>query len=118
MSKYDGSYEITVDSVGKTVNIYVSGSANPEAIQEFLNEYNSKTSKIQVSDFTLIVDCQEMSVETQDKVQKLEEVFKMYQQTGFKDISFKVKASNGILKMQLNRIIRNSGVSNAKLLEV
>lgn len=118
MSKYDGSYEIAVDSLKKTVNIYVSGSADPEAIQGFLNEYNSAVNKIQVNDFSLIVDCKEMSVETQDKIGKLEQVFKMYQQTGFKDIAFTVKSSNGVLKMQLNRIIRISGVTNAKIVEV
>lgn len=59
-----------------------------------------------------------MSVETQDKISKLEQVFKMYQQTGFKDIAFTVKSSNGVLKMQLNRIIRISGVTNAKIVEV
>ena len=99
------------------MNIYISGSADPEAIQGFLKEYNSAVNNIQVSDFALIVDCQEMSVETQDKVKKLEEIFKMYQQTGFKDILFTVKASNTILKMQLNRIIRMSGVTNAKLVD-
>lgn len=83
-----------------------------------MNEYKSAVNKIQVNDFSLIVDCKEMSVETQDKISKLEQVFKMYQQTGFKDISFTVKSSNGVLKMQLNRIIRISGVTNAKIVEV
>jgi hypothetical protein len=43
----------------------------------------------------------------------------MYQQSGFKKIILKVTSSNTILKMQLNRIIRNSGgAGNVELLEV
>ena len=118
MAYTNGSYEIKVDNTIKTVNLYVSGAAKPEAIHGFLNEYNSTVNKIQVNEFDLIVDCQEMSVETQDKIEKLVEIFKMYQQSGFKNIIFKVKSSNAILKMQLKRIIRNSGVDNVELLEV
>lgn len=118
MALNNGSYEIKVDNAKKTVNLYVSGSAKPEAIQDYLNEFNSIVNKIQVSEFDLIADCQEMSVETPDKVDKMVGVIKMYQQSGFKKIILKVAASNTILKMQLKRVVRTSGVGNIELLEV
>lgn len=118
MDVNNGSYDIKVNNTEKNVNLHVSGTAKPEEVQGFMNEYNSTVNKIQVSEFDLIVNCQDMSVETQDKIDKLAEIFKMYQQSGFKNIIFEVKSSNTILKMQLKRIIRNSGVDNAELLEV
>ena len=84
MANHDGSYEIKVDNTKKAVYLFVSGTAKTEAIQGFMNEYNTTVNQIQVSEFALIVDCQEMSVETQDKIDSLIEIVKMYQQSGFK----------------------------------
>ena len=118
MALNNGSYEIKVNKIKKTVNLYVSGTAKPEAIEDFLKEYNSTVNSIQVSEFDLVADGQEMSVETPENVQQLVEIMKMYQHSGFKNVIIQVASSNAILKMQLKRIIRNSGADNIKFLEV
>lgn len=110
-----GSYSITLNKTAKKMELFVSGKADPEAVQGFFDEYTDAVKKIQPSEYELVVDCKEMQVETPDMLEKLSATFDLYGKTGFKQITFEV--SSAILKMQINRIARNIGLTNAQVIE-
>lgn len=110
-----GSYSITLNKTTKKVELFVSGKADPEAVQGFFDEYTTIVTQIQPSEYELVVDCREMQVETPDMLEKLSATFDLYGKTGFKQITFEV--GSAILKMQINRIARNIGLTNAQVVE-
>lgn len=111
-----GSYNITLNTTEKKVFLFVSGKAAPEAVQGFFTEYQQTISKIQPAEYELVVDCKEMQVETPEMQEKLSAAFELYKETGFKQVTFEV--SSAIIKMQLNRIARKVGLTNANVVEV
>ncbi|MER2110513.1 MAG: hypothetical protein ABS899_06550 [Desemzia incerta] len=111
-----GSYTITVNETEKKVFLFVSGKAEPEAIQGFFNDYSQTVSDIKPSEYELVVDCKEMQVETPDMLEQLAASFNLYKETGFKEITFEVNSA--ILKMQINRIVRQVNLTNANVVEV
>lgn len=111
-----GNYTITVNEKEKTVFLFVSGKAEPEAVQGFFNDYSQTVSDIKPFEYELVVDCKEMQVETPDMLEKLAASFSLYNETGFKQITFEVNSA--ILKMQINRIARQVGLTNAQIIEV
>ena len=110
-----GNYTITVDAAEKKVFLFVSGKAEPEAVQGFFNDYSQTVSAINPSEYELVVDCKEMQVETPDMLEKLGASFSLYNETGFKQITFEI--SSAVIKMQINRIARNVGLTNARIVE-
>lgn len=110
-----GSYDITLNKAEKKVFLYVSGKAEPDAIQGFFDEYNNMVAQIQPAEYELVVDCKEMQVVSPDMTEKLAASFELYKSTGFKKVIF--EASSSIIKMQLNRIARQAGLSNAEVIE-
>jgi hypothetical protein len=112
----NGSYEIKVDRVKKEIKIRVAGSATPEGAQAFINEYNQKTSSVNSQEYNCVADCTDMKVAGTELLPLLESCVKLYKQTGFKKIIFSV-GKNPILKMQLSRLIRQNGITNAEVTE-
>lgn len=118
MEHANGGYKINKNPINKTVGLYVSGRGEESAIKDFLAEYNSIVSSITPSEYDLIIDCKDMELERQEIVDKLVDIFIMYKNTGFKNVILQVKKNNNILKMQLNRVTRMSGLGEAKFQEV
>lgn len=114
-TKSTGNYSIVLNTTEKKVFLFVSGKADPEAVQGFFNEYQQTVKKIQPAEYELVVDCKEMQVETPDMQEKLSATFELYKETGFKQVTFEV--SSAIIKMQLNRIARKVSFTNASVVE-
>ena len=72
---------------------------------KFFEEYTEKIKAIDPRDYTLTLDAREMKVLQPKVVDILEEAYKLYKETAFKNVIFKV-SDNPIVKMQLNRILR------------
>ena len=66
--------------------------------------------EINPSEYTLFVDCTLMNIFTQNYVEGLGATFKIYAQTGFKNVIMKL-ATSSVVKMQLNRMARNANVN-------
>lgn len=100
------------NNVGQKIfNIKINGAMSVTDGMNFISQYKKNTGAITPSDYTLEFECEHLQVSTKDSAEKLEECFKMYKQSNFKKIVFKV-GSNSILKMQLNRIGKTIGLSN------
>lgn len=89
----------------------------PQQVDEFVKDYQRKVSSIDAKLFDLKVDCTDMDIITQDMIPRLENSFREYKETGFKKVIFTIK-KNPIIKMQLNRVARNTGLTNAEVVEV
>ncbi|MUK88250.1 hypothetical protein GMD78_07580 [Ornithinibacillus sp. L9] len=113
----EGSYDIKVNSVAKSIDMVIKGTFTPEQVEAFVKDYTSKVQSVQAADYTLNVDSTDMDVLTQEMVPSMENSIKMYQQSGFDKMVIKIK-ENAILKMQLNRILRNANFANAEIKEV
>ncbi|PAD68944.1 hypothetical protein CHH83_11180 [Bacillus sp. 7586-K] len=95
----------------------VVGTFTPEDVQNFVKDYQAKVNSIDASAYTLDVDCTTMDILKPEMVPALENSFKMYKESGFGKVLFTINKS-AILKMQLNRIARNSGLTNAEVVEL
>jgi hypothetical protein len=111
-----GSYTINVNPIKKVVDMVIVGTWTPKQVEDFVRDYQRKVSSIDAKLFDLKVDCTDMDVITQDMIPRLENSFRMYKETGFKKVIFTIK-KNPIIKMQLNRVARNTGLTNSEVVE-
>ncbi|WP_251548817.1 hypothetical protein [Neobacillus muris] len=110
-------YSIKVNTAKKAVDMNVNGTFTTEDVQNFVRDYQATVDSIEAGSFTLEVDCTNMDILTQDMVPSLENSYKMYKESGFKRVNFSIK-KNPVLKMQLTRIARNTGLTNAQVIEL
>lgn len=108
---------ISVDSIKKLVNMTVAGKMTMEDAELFLQDYKRKIDPIPGHQYDLIVDCTDMEVLTPEMLENLTGVMKMYKSTGFNTITYNIK-ENPVLKMQLKRMAKNSGLTNSKVVEI
>ena len=113
----EGYYSIKVNTIGKVVDMVVSGTFTPEKAQQFINDYQNRIGAITAENFTLKFDCTDLDVVTQDMIPDLEQCYQLYKSSGFKKVIFEIK-KNPIIKMQLSRIARKVGLSNAEVVEI
>ena len=109
-------YTINVNPEQKVIDISVVGSFTPEQAVAFQKDYQAKIGSISAKDFTLRIDCKHMHVITQEMIPKLEISLNLYKQSGFKEIQV-LTMQSAIIKMQVNRMIRNTGLTNAVIIE-
>ena len=95
----------------------VSGSFTPADVQNFVKDYQAKVASIDAATYNLDVDCTTMDILKPEMVPSLENSYKMYKESGFNKVIFTINKS-AILKMQLNRIARNTGLTNAEVVEL
>ncbi|MGE7660379.1 hypothetical protein ACQKL0_01110 [Peribacillus sp. NPDC097264] len=110
-------YDININSSKKVIEMFVGGSFTPADAQAFTNDYHKMVGSIDASVYTLEIDCTTMNVVTSQMIPELEGSYKLYKQSGFKKIIFKIKDST-ILKMQLARLARNTGLSQVEVVKI
>ena len=109
---------IQINKIKKVVAFSVAEKVTMEEAKLFISEYNAKMKTINAAEYTLEVDCTSMNVLDQNMAANLTDVMKMYKETGFIKVIFKINTSP-ILKMQLARVARNAGLSEkASIVEV
>ncbi|MGG0719668.1 hypothetical protein ABE096_19080 [Robertmurraya massiliosenegalensis] len=113
----EGSFSIKVNRVAKTIDLVVAGTFTPQQVQEFVGDYTGKVKSINPKEYTLNADSTDMDVLTQEMVPAMENTIRMYQQSGFDKLVVTIK-KNPILKMQLNRIFKNTNFTNAEVKEI
>lgn len=113
----EGFYKINVNPVKKVVNMEVGGTFTPDKAQQFVNDYHTKIGKLQANEFELHFDCKNIDVVTQDMVPHLQACYELYKQSGFKQVVVEITKS-AIIKMQLTRIARTTGLTNFNVVEV
>ena len=110
----EGNYAIQINPAKKEVGLVVVGTFTPEKAQAFVNDYNKKVNSINASEYKLVLDCHETDISSPTMVPELQACFELYKQSGFNEVVFEI-SNNPILKMQFNRLIRNVGLTNGKV---
>ena len=106
-----GSYTMKVDSAKKEMHIAIIGNFTPEQAQQFINDYNRNVASITASDFHLVLDCTDLNVVTKELIPALQDCYKLYKSSGFNKVIFRI-GNSPIVKMQLNRIAGEVGLTN------
>lgn len=112
-----GNFNFSINQAKKVFDVTVAGSFNETDAVNFINQYKAKTATFKPTEYIIDLDCTELNVTTQDVVPMLEQCYKMYQESGFSKVTFKIK-ENTILKMQLNRVARSTHLQNFEIVEV
>ncbi|MBP2242464.1 hypothetical protein J2Z40_003038 [Cytobacillus eiseniae] len=112
-----GSFSIKVNHGAKSMDMVIVGTFTPEQVQEFVQDYTTKAKSVKAEEFVLNVDSTDMDVLTQEMIPSMENSIRLYQSSGFNKLNIKIKKS-AILKMQLNRILKNANFTNAEIVEI
>lgn len=112
-----GNYNFNVNRATKKFDVKVEGSFSQTDALNFINDYNAHTGTINPAEYIIDLDCTELNVTGQDVIPMLEQCYKMYKESGFSNVIFKIK-SNPILKMQLGRVARSTGLKEYEIVEV
>ncbi|SMF91744.1 hypothetical protein SAMN05661091_5557 [Paenibacillus uliginis N3/975] len=110
------AFSIEINKATKTMEMMVSGTFTAQDYEDFVNDYVTKTSSIDASQYLLEVDCRMMDLLTPGEVDKLQGSFTRYKETGFAKVNFIVTESQSIIKMQLGRVARMAGLTNIEVI--
>jgi hypothetical protein len=101
------SMQINLDKLKKIMQVTLSGGFNTSGdTKKVLDDYNRIMSQITPKDYSLLLDCTDAGVYEQSALAHLEQLYRLYMQTGFKHIVF-VEAKNAIQNMQLKKVAKN-----------
>lgn len=110
-----GQFSFNNGTSTKTLKIKVEGLMSVTDANNFIAQYKKNLSIINPSHYTLEFDCTDLAVSTKESVEKLENCFKLYKQSNFSKVIFKT-GGNSILKIQLNRIAKNTGLASYQII--
>lgn len=109
------TYNITKNIAAKKVEVIVGDQISLTDAQKFAVEFQKTADSIDAGSFELHVDCTGMKVLNAEIADALEGAMGLYRQAGFQKIIFVVQ-NDVILKMQLSRIARKAGLTNAEVI--
>lgn len=98
--------EVNYDSAKKILYVSLEGFVSSEAAKKVLNNYKDIISIVNVRETSLLIDCTNIGVFQQDAITSLEKLYKLYMDTGFKNIVL-IKSQNPIQSMQLSKAAKN-----------
>ncbi|MEX3625460.1 hypothetical protein [Viridibacillus arvi] len=110
------TYRINKNVALKRLEIAVGDKMTLEEAVRFEKEFQRNVASIDASTYTLEIDCTTMKVLNPDIADKLGGAMSLYKQAGFKTVEFTVK-NDTTLKMQLKRIARSVGLTNAEVID-
>jgi hypothetical protein len=96
-------YNIEIESAKKVIKVTISGLFNLEEMKNYLDELTANCSKVNTSEYTLIIDAREQKAVSQDVIPYVEKIMKFYSETTFKK-KISVVLDSAIAMSQVNRI--------------
>jgi len=109
------TYKITKNVSVKKVEVTVGDQMSLPEAERFATEFQQTAASVDANNFELHVDCAGMKVLNQEIAGALEGAMELYLQAAFKKVIFVVQ-NDPILKMQLSRIARRAGLTNAEVI--
>lgn len=109
------TFKINKNALAKKIDVSVGDKMTVAEAERFANEFQRTVAGIDASSFELHVDCTSMKVLTPELSEKLTGAMQLYRQAGFKKVIF-LTQNDPILKMQLSRVARTAGLTNAEVL--
>lgn len=108
------TYKIDKNIAAKNVRIFVGDKMTVTEAENFMRDFKQTVASIKASDFELIIDSVKMNVLTQELTDKLTQTMSIYKQAGFKKIIIEIQ-NNAVLKMQVSRVMRQAGLTDAEV---
>ncbi|MFJ8528410.1 hypothetical protein [Bacillus sp. NPDC094106] len=112
-----GNYKLQANRAQKVFHVSVEGMMSNQDGANFITDYKRNIAGFNPKEYTIELDCTKLNVTSADVLPMLEECYKLYIADGFQKVIF-VVSNNTILKMQLNRVARNTGLANYEIKEV
>ena len=109
------TYKITKNVLAKKIEIMAGEKVTVEEAERFAAEFQRTAASVDAASFELHVDCTSMKVVNPTLGEKLTGAMQMYRQAGFKKVVFLIQ-NDPVLKMQLSRIARTAGLTNAEVI--
>ena len=113
-----GKYTLQANRIQKVFHVSVEGSMSSEDGANFIKDYKQKIAGINPKEYVIELDCTKLNVTSADVVPMLENCYKLYIADGFTKVIFNIAPKSNILKMQLNRVAKNTGLANYEIKEV
>lgn len=108
-----GNYKVSVTATA--VNVMCEGNFTPEDAQAFVKEFNKQVSTIKPAQYHLSLDASKLAVSPAEMQELLKGCLTLYKSLGFNKISLNI-GTNVILKMQLQRLAKEVGLSSIDFL--
>ncbi|WP_144536776.1 hypothetical protein [Bacillus thuringiensis] len=112
-----GKYTLQANRIQKVFHVSVEGSMSSEDGANFIKDYKQKIAGFNPKEYVIELDCTKLNVTSADVLPMLEDCYKLYIADGFTKVIFTI-SKNVILKMQLSRVARNTGLTNYEIKEV
>ena len=100
-----------VDTPG-VLTIKIGGFFSKEDGEAYIREYNSQLRKINPKTKSLVLDCRELKVTTQDLLPMLQGCIVKYCSDEFKNVKAIINKNQPVLSMQIKKLVRNANVDN------
>ncbi|MBW9172638.1 hypothetical protein K2F43_15645 [Clostridium estertheticum] len=114
----DKKYELKLDKTKQILFAKAFGSFGPSDADDFVRDYTIILKPVNAKEYELQFDCKELKVSGKDTksgvdmTNMLKGCLEMYKKEGFKNIIFDC-TKNIVLKMQLQRLCKEAGLSTA-----
>ncbi len=108
-----GNYKVSVTATA--VNVMCEGNFTPEDAQAFVKEFNKQVASITPAKYHLSLDASKLAVSPAEMQEILKGCLTLYKSLGFNQISLRI-GDNVILKMQLQRLAKEVGLSSIEFL--
>lgn len=121
MTTNDKKFEMNLDKTKKIMFAKAFGSFGPADANGFVSDYTALLKTVNAKEYELQFNCKELKVSGKDvksgtdMTNMLKGCLEMYKNEEFKSILFDC-TKNIVLKMQLNRLCKEAGLLNAKLI--
>lgn len=99
-------FKIEIESAKRVVKVNVSGMLKLDEVKNYHEELSAKCSKINPSDYALIIDARDQKAMSQDTIPYVAKIMKFYTETPFKK-RFSVMLDSTIAMTQVNRVGKN-----------
>jgi len=106
---------IKLDTTKKNLSVKLIGKFGNDDVGSFVQAFTNTVKLIKPAECTLTFDAKELQVSQQEMLPMLENCFGLYKSIGFKKIYMNM-GDNVVLKMQVNRIARKSGLTNCEVI--
>ncbi|MGG0658436.1 hypothetical protein [Rummeliibacillus pycnus] len=113
----NGTYIIKLDKLKKEMYMQINGTFSPEKVDQFVKDYDRNVNSIKPSEYNLRLDCKDLHLVSPELVPLLENCYEMYKKTGFQKVIFEIPNSV-VLKMQVSRLARKIGLTNAEFVQI
>lgn len=101
-----GTYSFKTES--NSIHVEVEGFFKPEDAMNYERDFRTEIAKVTPANSTLYIDAKKLLVSTEEMTAMLSALLSLYDSLGFSDVTIEAGEENPIVKMQLNRLVRET----------